>query len=170
MVERIALTGPESTGKTTLAQQLAKHYRTLFVPEIARSYIDQLGRSYEEKDLKIIAMHQCAEEDRLVSEANRFLICDTDLLVIKIWSEYKYHHCDEWITDQLKKRKPRLYLLCNIDLDWEFDPQREHPDRREELFNLYHAVLIKMKCNYEIISGKKELRLQRAINAINTLK
>ncbi len=168
-LKRIAITGPESTGKSTLAKQLAEHYQTVYVPEIARFYIDALNRPYNQDDLLAIAKLQCAEEDTLMKKANRILICDTDLLVIKIWSEFKYGNCNNWILEELSKRKYDLYLLCNIDLPWQDDPQREYPGERQELFNIYHQELIKMKVNYEIITGKENDRMQRAFTFIDSL-
>lgn len=167
MVIRIAITGPECTGKSTLAKELAEHYQTVFVPEIARFYIDALSRPYNQDDLSEIAKLQCVEEDKLIKKANRILIFDTDLLVIKIWSEFKYGNCDHRILEELSKRKYDLHLLCNIDLPWQDDPQREHPGERQKLFNIYHQELIKMKVNYEIITGKQAERTERAINAVN---
>ena len=90
MINRIAIIGPESTGKSTLAKELAEYYKTVYVPEVARFYIDELKRSYNQNDLLEIAKLQCDEEDKLLHQANEILICDTNLLVIKIWSEFKY--------------------------------------------------------------------------------
>lgn len=169
MIKRFAITGPESTGKSALAKDLAEHYKTVFVPEVARLYIDALEHPYNQNDLLEIAKLQCAEEDKLLSKANKILICDTDLFVIKIWSEFKYGICDDWILDELAKRKYDLHLLCNIDLPWENDPQREHPNERQELFDIYHHELIKMQVKYEIITGSENRRLKSAILAVNKL-
>lgn len=168
-MKRIVITGSESTGKSTLASELAKHYKTVYVPEVARFYIDDLKRPYIQNDLLEIAMLQCAEEDKLINKATNILICDTDLLVIKVWSEFKYGNCDNWIVEELKKRDCNLYLLCNIDLPWQEDEQREHPNSRKELFDIYHLELIKMKANYEIITGKETERLERSIRACATV-
>ena len=167
---RIAITGPESTGKSTLAKELSTYYQTLYVPEIARFYIDDLQRPYNQNDLLQIAKLQCAEEDKLMMKANKILICDTDLLVIKIWSEVKFGNCDNWIIGEQQNRHYDLYLLCNIDLPWQSDPQREHPNERERLFNLYHLSLIKMKASYEIITGKERERTGKAIAVIENIK
>ena len=169
MIKRIAITGPESTGKSMLALSLAKHYQTVFVPEVARFYLDTLQRPYNQNDLLAIAKLQCAEEDKLALQAKKILICDTTLQVIKIWSEFKYGNCNTWIIDEMQNRKYDLYLLCNIDLPWEEDAQREHPDARQELFDIYHHELIQMKVSYEIISGKEDQRVLNAINAINKI-
>jgi NadR type nicotinamide-nucleotide adenylyltransferase len=166
MIKRIAITGPECTGKSTLAKDLAEHFKTVYVPEVARFYIDALDRPYTHNDLLEIAKLQCAEEDKLIQKANKFLICDTDLLVIKIWSVFKYGSCDRWILDELIKRKNELYLLCNINLKWQQDSQREHPDARQELFDIYHHELLSMKASYEIITGSEEERTIKAITVL----
>ena len=165
-LKRFAIIGPESTGKSTLAKELAHHYKSVFVPEVARQYIDKLTRPYHRSDLLEIAKMQCEEEDRTLDHANSILICDTTLLVIKIWSEFKYGNCDDWILQELNNRKYDLHLLCNIDLPWEEDAQREHPNARQELFDIYHYELIKMNLDYEIISGKQSERTKRAVRAI----
>ena len=166
---RIAITGSESTGKSVLANQLALYFKTVFVNEVAREYIDQLKRAYTQNDLLIIARQQCKEEDLMIQHANKLLICDTTLLVIKVWSEFKYGTCDSWIINEMKKREYDLYLLCNIDLPWQPDNQREHPQSRQELFNIYHNELIKEKVNYEIVSGMEQQRLHAAIKAIHAI-
>lgn len=153
MLKKIAVLGPESTGKSTLSKKLARHYNTEWVPEFARQYIDQLGRPYEEKDLVDIAQGQLEQEDIHAKNASRLLICDTTLLVIKIWSEFKFGRCDPWILQQMEQRKYDLYLLTYIDLPWEDDPQREHPTRREELFQIYLDELNSWDVRYQIIKG-----------------
>ncbi len=170
MIKRIAIVGPESTGKSILAKELAIHFESLFVPEFARVYIDELKRPYNQTDLLEIARMQCLIEDSSEELAEELLFCDTTLLVIKVWSEFKYGNCDAWILEELNKRKYDLYLLCNIDLPWQKDAQREHPHSRQELFDIYHTELIKMGVEYEIITGKQSTRLVNAINVIDRLK
>ena len=101
------------------------------MPEYAREFIDRLNRDYQESDLVDIAKGQIASEVNLEAQANNLLICDTNLLVLKIWSEYKYGACDQEILDLIKKRKYDLYLLTYIDVPWADDPQREHPHLRD---------------------------------------
>lgn len=163
---RIALTGPESTGKTTLAEQLAHHYNTAWVPERARTYLTELGKPYKEKDLLLIAQEQMAMEDELAKKAKGLLFCDTELLVMKIWSQVKYGRVDEWILEELEKKRYDHYLLLYPDLPWTPDPQREHPHLREQMFRLYQGELKKRKRPYTIIQGEGEDRLQSAIRAI----
>lgn len=164
MNKRILITGPESTGKSWLAQQLAAHYQTAWVPEVARHYLESLGRPYQEKDLLEIARLQLAEEDRLAQQTAGFLFCDTGMLVLKIWSLHKYGRCHPFILEQLKERSYQHTLLTNIDLPWEPDPLREHPEQRQYLFNWYQRELQQQQ--YSLISGSGKERLQAAINAL----
>lgn len=166
MQYKVAIVGPESTGKSSLAKSLARYFHTEFVPEIAREYLEKLDAPYSENDLLTIAKVQCETEDRLSKKVSDILICDTTLLVIKIWSEVKYNRCDTWIIEEEERRKYDLFLLCNIDLEWEPDPLREHPDKREFLFNFYLDSLKLMNANYSIISGIGESRFENAKSAI----
>jgi len=129
MTKRIAITGPESTGKSMLAENLAIHYRTEWIPEYAREYINNLDRPYNYDDILIIAKEQIKREERMFGKANQFLFCDTGLIVTKIWCEYKYGKCHKWIHDNIENHKYDLYLLADIDLSWQPDPLREHPKR-----------------------------------------
>ena len=167
MQYKIAIVGPESTGKSSLAKSLARYFDTEFVPEIAREYLEKLKIPYRENDLLDIAKIQCETEDRLSKKVGDILICDTTLLVMKIWSEVKYNRCDAWIIEEEERRKYDLFLLCNIDLEWEPDPLREHPDKREFLFNFYLDSLKLMNANYCVISGIGEARIEHAIAAIS---
>jgi nicotinamide riboside kinase len=165
---KVAITGPESTGKSMLSMQLAGHYGTLFVPEFARGYLDELGRPYTQEDILVIARGQLQSEQECLQKAKGFLFCDTELIVTKIWSEVKYGSCDEWIPENILSNRYDLYLLCNIDLPWENDPQREHPHLRPFLFDLYEKELIGRDLPYAVISGFGEQRLMNAINVIET--
>lgn len=164
---RIAIVGPECTGKSTLAEQLAKHYKTCFVPEYAREYIDKLKRPYTLDDIVEISKGQMQLEDELAEKANHILICDTTLLVTKIWAEFKYHECPEWIKDNLAKRKYALHLFTNIDIAWQADPQREHPHLRQELFDIYKKEIDALGVNYTLISGTPYERLKASVKAID---
>ena len=169
LLRRIAITGPESTGKSSLCFQLAKHFKTYCVEEYARNYIDDLKRPYNLDDIIKIAKHQLSNENKLAEKANEFLFCDTELIVTKIWSEHKFGICPEWILENIESHKYELYLLCNIDLEWEADPQREHPHLRQHFFDLYKQELEKREYNFGIVSGEGDERLQNAIKLINNL-
>jgi NadR type nicotinamide-nucleotide adenylyltransferase len=168
-LKRVAIVGPECTGKSELAKFLAEHYNTQWVPEFARSYIDALDRPYTKEDLLLIAKGQIEFEDKISVQSKKLIICDTTLLVIKIWSEFKYGVCDPAILTALKKRSYDLYLLTHIDLPWEEDPQREHPHQREELFKLYKSEVEKMGVPFIIIRGNRAARREVAIKAIDDI-
>ncbi len=166
-IKKIAITGPESTGKSTLSKQLADHYKTVWVPEFARSYIDRLDRSYEQKDLSVIAKGQISHENQMIAKANGILICDTELTVIKIWSEYKFENTDPFIDFNCTNNPYDFYLLMDIDLPWIFDKQREQPDRRQFFFDWFQRDFQSRNLNYHIISGSSTQRFQNACEAID---
>lgn len=163
---KIALLGPESTGKTVLAKQLAGYFNTKWVPEYARQFINKLARAYEEADLLKIAKGQLQLEDEIASKLNGFLFCDTNLITIKIWSDHKYGHTAPWILNSLKTREYDFYLLMDTDISWEADPQREHPHERQELFDLHKAYLDSNQLRYSVIIGQGEERFQNATRII----
>ena len=156
---KIIITGPESSGKTTLCKALSKHFNISFAKEFARHYINSLERGYTQNDLVSIAKGQ------LECEFNYDLL-DTDLITIKIWSEYKYGKCDKWILDQIEKQKSekRFYLLCSPDIPWEADNQRKNPNDRKKLFEIYKNELENLKHKYFIVDG--ENRLEKIIKKI----
>jgi len=159
---RISVTGPESTGKSWLAQQLAEHYNSLWVPEYARKYLESINRPYTYNDILLIAKNQFIEENAL-AQNTELLFCDTDFCVTSIWCNVKYGKCHHWITEHLKQNNYNLYLLCDIDLPWQYDPLREHPQMRAALFEMYKDLLSGHGFNYRIVSGTGDERLQNAI-------
>lgn len=166
---KIAITGPESTGKSVISQQLADHYSTVWVPEYARVYLLQTGRPYNYNDILQIAKGQVESERAFEPIAGEVMFSDTELLVTKIWCEVKYGKCHRWIEEHFRKQDYDLYLLMDIDLPWEFDPMREHPDSREFLFNLYKKELDDLGMNYRIVSGAGEERLKNAITIVDEM-
>lgn len=167
MTRRIAITGPESTGKSWLAEHLATHYQTVWVPEYARQYLEEVNRSYVRDDLLQIARGQLNREDTMAEKASGYLFCDTEFLVLKIWSEVKFGTCDPWILKNAEEHRYDLYLLCDIDLPWEFDPLREHPGLRRYLFDLYFKELSDRELPFFIVRGTGRQRLQMAIERID---
>ncbi len=163
MIKRIAITGPESTGKSQLADELAMHYKTRWVAEYAREYLDLINRPYTYDDILQIAQGQLERENISAVKAHEVLFCDTDFTVCKIWCEYKYKQCHPWILDTFIHHTYDLYLLCNTDLPWEFDPQRENPNESEELFKIYQATLKAKNFPFEIVNGYGVERLKNAI-------
>lgn len=169
MIRRIAITGPESTGKSSLAERLAWHYHTVWVPEYARQYLANLNRPYNNNDLVEIAVGQVRLEDNLRKKAAKLLICDTDLLVISIWYRHYYGRLHPMIADLMEHRPYDLYLLMDIDLPWRYDPMREHPHLRKYFFTWYEKELRERKLNYRIISGENWERMQHAVQAVDEL-
>lgn len=166
---RIVVFGPESTGKTTLARRLAEHYNTVWVPEWARGHLDPQGGKCEARDIARIALGQAASEDTLARQANRVLICDTDTLTTTIWSEVYFHGVEPWIAELARIRRHDLYLLCDIDVPWVDDEQRDMPHRREEFFNRCKNALESHDRPYIRISGDWEIRFRTAVAAIDRL-
>ncbi len=168
-LKKVTIVGPECTGKTDLSQFLASHFKTTWVPEYARAYLNKLTRPYDSTDLIKIAHGQLRLEDEWLQDANRFLICDTNLLVIKVWSEEKFGTCDPEILKLIQRRHYDLLLLTNIDVPWENDPQREHPDRREYFWNIYQKEAANSGIPVVEISGERSMRQSKAIQAIEQL-
>jgi NadR type nicotinamide-nucleotide adenylyltransferase len=172
-MKKIVIIGPESTGKSTLSRQLASYYQTIAVPEYAREYLETHGMNYTYNDLLTIAKGQIAQEDRLIPLAkNNLLIIDTNMYVMKVWCEFVFGKCHQWILDQLDNRSYDLYLLMNTDIPWVKDNLREYPDleTREKLYNIYKELLIHSGTPWVNISGKDDERMQKAITAIEALK
>jgi NadR type nicotinamide-nucleotide adenylyltransferase len=168
-VKKVAVIGPECTGKSELSEFLADHYNTSWVPEYARGFIGNLVRPYEKHDLVAIAHGQLRVEDEWSRTANGLLICDTNLYVIKVWSEFKYGDCDEEILQLIRKREYDLYLLTYIDIPWEDDPQREHPDKRKELYEIYLNEMKNQPVPFVEIKGDRETRHKKAIEAVDQI-
>ena len=164
------VTGPESTGKSTLCEQLAANYNTQWVPEYAREYLMNLGRPYTYDDLLIIARGQLEQEDRIVASLQTPMVfIDTDMYVMKVWCEYVFGKCHSFILDEIVNRKYDLYLLCNTDLPWVADELREYPDleSRERLYHMYKDLMINQATPWFDISGNYEERLEKAMSMVN---
>ena len=140
-MKKIVLTGPESSGKTTIAKRLAMDFNAPLVTEYARTYLEVLKRPYHQSDLKKIAQGQVATEEKAAAKNPHLLICDTDLWTILIWSEEKYGSVDPYISNILEKQKTDLYFLLRPTLSWTYDPQRENPNDRNRLFHIYRNKL-----------------------------
>lgn len=169
LAKKVVVIGPECTGKSELSKFLAEHFKTVFVEEYARAYLNKLIRKYEKSDLTKIAHGQARMEDEWLYDANRVLICDTNAIVIKIWSEFKYGDCDPDILRVIQEHRYDLYLLTYIDLPWEDDPQREHPDKREQLWQLFKQEVEKTGVPMVLIDGPRQQRRKKAIDAIEEL-
>lgn len=168
-IKKVTIIGPECTGKSELSQYLANYYQTAWVPEYARGYLDNLTRPYHENDLLTIAHGQLRIEDEFARDANKVLFCDTNLYVIKVWSVFKYGRVEQEILDHIRNRKYDLYLLTNIDLPWVSDPLREHPHKREELYQIYLNEMKSQSTPFVEITGDGEVRKQAAVDAVEFL-
>ena len=179
---KVAVIGPESTGKSTLCELLAQHYNTLWCPEFAREFLLIHGMDYTYDDLLYIAKGQLALEDEYtqsmvnspqstVNSGSQLLFIDTDMYVMKVWCEFVFGKCHRWVLDQIIERKYDLYLLCNTDLPWVKDELREYPDlkTRDKLYHIYKDIMINQSTPWVDISGDHDERLQKAIKAVDQL-
>jgi len=164
---KIAVVGPESTGKSTISQQLALHYDTVWVPEYAREYCEKLEAECTWEDEINMFRGQLELEKQLASKANDILICDTTFITVKIWSDHMFGRAPQEVLDELPVHKYDFYLLMDIDLPWEEDPLRDFPHLREHFKEVWHKELQALNARYQLISGTEEERLQNAIKAID---
>jgi NadR type nicotinamide-nucleotide adenylyltransferase len=171
-MKKIVIIGPESTGKSTLSEQLATHYKTVWCPEFAREYLKANGTDYSFDDLLNIARGQVTLEDNFLHQAkNNFYFIDTDMYVMKVWCEVAFNNCHTWILKQIAASNYDLFLLCDTDLPWVKDDLREYPDlkTRRRLFNMYKDLLVNQRTKWAVISGNYAERLQVALSVIDTL-
>jgi NadR type nicotinamide-nucleotide adenylyltransferase len=170
LIRKVAVLGPECSGKTTLSKALAAHFGATWVAEVARGYLERTDGAYKEPDLLLIAKAQLAEE-RAMFEAHSigppsFLFCDTEMITIRIWSQEKYGRVDTALERLVQQNNYDHFLLCRPDIPWEADPLRENPTDRDRLFHLYEAALIELGRPYTIIEGTPEQRLHRSVAAV----
>lgn len=173
-IVKIVLFGPESTGKTTLAKELAAYFNTVWVPEYMRTYLEKKwneeNRSCEIEDLIAIAIGQMSSENEKTKSANRVLFCDTDLLEIKVYSQVYYQgYCDPMIAQYADRNTYDLYLLTYIDVPWEADVLRDKPFEREQMFANFKKALEDHNKPYVVLTGSLEERLHYAINQVEKL-
>ncbi len=172
-MKKIVVIGPESTGKSTLCEQLAHHYQTIWCKEYAREYLLKNGMNYSYDDLLTIAKGQLDLEDKTLDESkNQLYFIDTNMYVMQVWCEYVYGRCHQLIIDEIVKRKYDLYLLTNIDLPWVKDELREYPDEkpRKELYKMYKELMIQEVTPWIDICGSYEERLRKAIEAVDAIR
>ena len=165
---RIAIVGPESTGKSTISEQLAAHYNTVWVPEYARGYCEQLIAACTWEDEINMFRGQLELEEQMAPLADRLLICDTTFITVKIWSDHMFGRAPQEVLDKLPRHNYDLYLLMDIDLPWQEDPLRDFPHMREHFMEVWHNELKALDATYSLISGSEEGRLQNAIQAIDS--
>lgn len=166
---RIVLTGSESTGKTTLAKQLAGYYDVEFVPEFVREFAEKKGSPLAMSDHGPIAHGQMALEDEYAARAGNLLFQDADLLSTVAYCNHYFGSCPPWIEETAIARRPSLYLLSSIDVPWRADGIRDRGKRREEMHALFVETLRRLKAPYVVIVGLGEERLQRAVAQVDAL-
>ncbi|MEP7251643.1 MAG: ATP-binding protein [Ginsengibacter sp.] len=191
-IKKFVVIGPESTGKTTLCNKLAKHYHTLWVPEFAREYLLKNGTEYSFEDLLVIARQQVELEEAGISqlttkrkallvlqdqaesvaqESHRLIFIDTDMYVMKVWCEYVFNKCHTWILNRIAERKYDGYILCNPDIEWVRDELREYPDKitREKLYYYYRDLMANQEVPWLDVKGNYDERFKKATNFIDSL-
>lgn len=164
---RIAITGPESTGKTTLAKQLAEIYNGQYIPEYAREYIEKLPHHYSFEDIETIAKAQVEQYRATEKSSERIFFFDTWLIITKVWFSWVFGKTPFWLEDQILNCPIDLFLLCRPDLPWEADAVRENGgENREKLFEQYRRELNHYGFNFVEIGGAGDDRLTNSIAAI----
>jgi len=165
---KIAIVGPESTGKSTMSAYLAKHYKTVWVQEYAREYCEKLTAPPTWQDEVNMFYGQLALEKEILPKANKLLICDTTFITVKIWSDHTFGRSPQEVIDELPDHPYDLYLLMNIDLPWEEDPLRDFPHMREHFMEVWHKELQALNARYIVISGTGPERYERAVQAVDS--
>ena len=168
-IYKIVITGPESTGKSTIAKGLAKHFDTVWVEEYLRGFAENKYSKNQKliySDNLIIAKGQIELEEKAMGKANKFIFCDTDILQTIIYSIEYYNKVQPELEQLLESNNADLYLLLNLDIAWQEDPLRDKPNKREDIYNLIERTLIKYNKKYIVIKGKDENRLHNSIQAI----
>ena len=175
-MKKIVVLGPESTGKSFLAELLAKHFKGVYVPEYAREFLEKNNNKYSYEDIDLIAKGQLLNEDNAIKEyetspAKGPIFLDTDMQVMMVWSEYVFNTCKSWILQEVASRKYDLFLLCSPDIPWIKDAMREYEDlaTRETIFEQFHAVLQEQATPFIIIKGDYEARTALAIKAVEAI-
>ena len=184
MIIKVVVIGPESTGKSSLCEQLANHYKTEWVKEYAREYLLTNGTEYSYDNLIEIAKGQFALENAAIqlvenkatntsasNSSSKIILLDTNMYVLKVWCEFVFEKCHPWILNQIVENSYDLYLLCDVDLPWVKDELREYPDLeiREKLYHHYKDLLVNQSTPWVNISGNYQQRLENAINAIDSV-
>lgn len=165
--KKIVITGPESTGKTKLTKLLAEHFSAPYISEIARDYVENLGRKYTKDDVLKIAKMQIEAEEQILLQKTKYVFLDTDLIITKIWLVHVYGKSPDWIDKHLEEKPAYFHLLCYYDIDWKYDTVRENPNLREYLYNKYKEEIERLSIDYSVIKGKDELRIKNALKALD---
>lgn len=157
-IKRVVMIGPESTGKTEMAEYLASCFNDLWMPEFAREYVEKLQRPYIYNDVEIIARKQVELETEFARKAKHCLFIDTDLIITKVWFDIVFKLCPSWVVESIQKMPRDLYLLFKPDIPWVYDGVRENSENREKLFEIYQQELNIFGFPYKVIEGKGQAR------------
>ena len=163
---KISVTGPESTGKSTLCILLADYFEAEYTREFAREYISNLQRDVALEDLKIMHDIQLIAENKLYNKTNKILFCDTDMINFKIWSEQVFHEVPNWLESSVNMNRYDFNLLCYPDIEWVSDAIRKNEHNRNFLFTCFQKELDEKRMNYAIINGTDDNRTKHAILAV----
>lgn len=166
----ILITGPESSGKSTLSKQLAEKLNVNLATEYARDYLSKLTREYTENDLDKIALGQYEREKKSLNSNSEHVVLDTGPIVLNIWNQVKYSTSNPFIENWIEEAKYDFVFLCNPEFPWQFDPLREHPTKQKELYKMYQNKLQELDWNYNVLSGSEQKRLQCALDLISKTK
>ena len=167
--KRVVVFGPESTGKSTLAKNLAEHFNTILVPEYARAYLEEQNGELSQEDIPHIARGQIASEESLIPHCNRLAVMDTDVLATTVWSNFLYNNCPTWIEAAADDRAADLYLLTDVDVPWIEDVVRYLPENRADFFELCQTALKSRERNVIRVSGSWEERFEIAVRAVESV-
>ena len=167
---RVTVTGSESTGKTQLAERLARFYRTAWAREFSREYASHKAAPLDASDVEPIARGQMRLEDEALQRAHEIVLLDTDLVSTVVYAEHYYGSCPDWVKRAARERLADLYLLCDIDVAWIPDPQRDRPRAREEIHRAFEEMLQQFGARYALLQGTWEEREMRAVDAIDALR
>jgi len=167
----VVITGAESTGKSVLTEWLAHHFQVPFIPEFARSYVENLHRKYNYSDVEKIAQQQIRELQKIKELKYPLVFVDTWLIITKIWFEEVFGHSPQWLETEIRNTKIDLFLVCDTDLPWIPDPVRENGgERRLYLQNRYIETIQKYEFSYKIVSGKNNSRFKNALQHLELSK
>ena len=166
----VVITGAESTGKSTLTEELANYFKVPFIPEIAREYIETLNRKYTYYDVESIAFQQVELFNRMKMNNIPVLFLDTWLIITKVWFEIVYTKKPEWLTKTISGIKIDLFLVCDTDLPWVADPVRENGgEKRLKLQKMYIRNITDYGFQYRIVNGKGEKRFESALSFVKEI-
>ncbi len=164
---RICLTGPESTGKTWLAAEMAARFGTTFVPEYARQYAEANPRLLDAKDVEPIARGEMAQLD--APATGPLQILDTDLISTVVYSNHYYGSCPDWIAEEALRRRAYYYFLLDVDTPWADDAVRDAMQDRQELLNRFRTTLVEFQAPFELVGGTWGERRTRVLEKCGVL-